>query len=260
MKLLLILGSDETFNLVSHYIKPLGFDLIRYTHVLKAMDNIDEIDPAGIILSASDFPRHWKALVHFVRINRAKDRCPIVLLTGEKFSLEDASKGLYIGVSGMVPEALWEPSQVSKLQNILGRYIPVEEKRRSPRVFVESWQRCGFLFANPLNKVLITGEVKTIARLGISFHPDHPSLLENLDLGSVIPECSLRLDADILSPECRLARTGRIIALEFVYFPPSEQGVLDAYLENVPLQEFRYQQSVTVRRAPEGSSTSPAFL
>ncbi|MDR2069314.1 MAG: PilZ domain-containing protein [Spirochaetaceae bacterium] len=242
MKLLLILGSDETFNLVSHYIKPLGFDLIRYSHVQKAMDNIDEVDPAGLIISANDFPRHWKILVQFVRVARDKGRCPIVLLTGEKFPLEEASKAFYVGVSGIVPETLRESSQVSKLQNILSRYIPVEEKRRSPRFFVEPWQRCALIFANPINKVIITGEVKTIARIGLSFHPDYPSLLENLYLGTMIPECSFRLDDAILSPECRLARNGRIIALEFINLPPDEQAVLDAYLENLPLQELRYRQ------------------
>jgi hypothetical protein len=242
MKLLVILASDETFTMISHYIKPLGFDIIRYNHVQKAMDNIDEVDPAGIILSAKDFPRHWKILAHFVRVDRNKDRCPIILLTGEKFPLEEASKAFYVGVSGIVPEILKEPSQVTKLQNILSRYIPVEEKRRSPRFFVEPWQRCALIFANPINKFIITGEVKTIARTGISFHPGHSSLLENLYQGTAIPECSLRLDDAILSPECRLARTGRIIALEFLNFPQNEQALLDAYLEYLSLQEIRYQQ------------------
>ena len=67
MKLLLVLSSDETYNHISHFVKPLGFELIRYNHILKAMDNIDEIEPAAIIISARDFPRHWKIMVQFVR-------------------------------------------------------------------------------------------------------------------------------------------------------------------------------------------------
>jgi hypothetical protein len=67
MKLLLVLGSDETGNLISSYVEPLGFNLIRYRHVIKAMDNVDEIDPTGIIISARDFPRHWKVLVQIGR-------------------------------------------------------------------------------------------------------------------------------------------------------------------------------------------------
>ncbi|MDR2631543.1 MAG: PilZ domain-containing protein, partial [Spirochaetaceae bacterium] len=204
MKLLLILGSDETFNLVSHYIRPLGFDLIRYNHVQKAMDNIEEIDPSGIVISANDFPRHWKTLVQFVRADRDREKCPVILLTNEQFPLEEASKAFYIGVNGIVPETPRELSADSKLQKLLGRYLPVDEKRRSSRFFIEPWQRCALIFANPLDKVIITGEVKTLARLGISFQPDHPSLTENLYRGIMINECSFRLDDAILSPECLL--------------------------------------------------------
>jgi hypothetical protein len=74
------------------YVKPLGFELIRYHHVLKAMDNIDETDPSGIIISARDFPRHWKTMVQFVRSERPKDACPIIILKGENFPLEETSK------------------------------------------------------------------------------------------------------------------------------------------------------------------------
>jgi hypothetical protein len=242
MKLLVILGSDETFFLVSRYVKPLGFELIRYHQVVKAMDNIDEIDPAGIILSANDFPRHWKPLVHFVRVTRAKDRCPIVLLIGEKFSMEETAKAFYIGVSGIVGEFLEEPLQASKLQNVLSRYFPVEEKRRSPRFLVEPWMRCALVLAHPVNKAIITGKVKSISRVGLFFYPDHPSLVENIYPETTLPDCSFRLDDTILSPTCRMARTGRILSMEFVSFPPGEQAVLNAYLENLPARELHYRQ------------------
>jgi len=137
MKLLLVLGSDDTHNLISLYVKPLGFELIRYGHVLKAMDNIDEIDPSAVIISARDFPRHWKIMVQFIRSERSKDVCPIILLKGENFSLEEASKASFLGVSGLVTEALENPSEVSRLQGILGRYMPVDEKRQNHRFHIE---------------------------------------------------------------------------------------------------------------------------
>ncbi|MDR1108992.1 MAG: PilZ domain-containing protein [Spirochaetaceae bacterium] len=242
MKLLLILGSDETYNVVSRYVKPLGFDLIRYQQVIKAMDNIDEVDPAGIVLSANDFPRHWKPLVHFVRTTRAKDQCPVVLLVGENFSLEEAGKAFYIGVSGIVPEFLDEPLQAAKLQNVLGRYIPLEEKRRSPRFLIEPWMRCALVLAHPVNKAIVIGKIKTLSRHGIFFSPDHPSLVENLYPETALNECSFRLDDAILSPKCRLVRSGRLISLEFVSFSPGEQRILDTYLKNLPARELQYRR------------------
>ncbi|MDR1588437.1 MAG: hypothetical protein LBS57_13370, partial [Treponema sp.] len=34
-------------------------EIIHYSQALKAMDNIEEINPDAIIISACDFPRHW---------------------------------------------------------------------------------------------------------------------------------------------------------------------------------------------------------
>jgi hypothetical protein len=234
MKLLVILGADETCQIITHYVKPLGFDIIRYNHAVKAMDNISEIDPVGVILSARDYPRHWKVLVQFIRSTKPKEVCPIVLLTGNGFSIEDTSKALYLGVSGLVPEVLKAPSEIGRLQDILSRYIPVEERRKFRRSFIEPWQRCGLLFVNPIKKVLVSGEVKTLSIGGGSFVPSHHALLEDLLLDTDLPDCSLRIGDEILSPKCRLIRTGRIIALKFISFPGGEQALLNSYLEKPP--------------------------
>jgi DNA-binding response OmpR family regulator len=239
MKLLLVLGSDDTYNLISLYVKPLGFELIRYYQVLKAMDNIDEADPTAIIISARDFPRHWKILVQFVRHERPKDVCPIIVLKGDNFSLEDSSQAFYLGVSGIVTESLDNSAEIDRLQSILGRYVPVEEKRRAHRFYAEPWHRLGFVITNPGDKILITGEVKSISVGGLSFRPDHSALMKDFTLHTELPECSLRAGNLILSPVCRLTRTGRIVSLEFVSFPEDEHEALQAYLERLPLQELK---------------------
>jgi len=238
MKLLLVLGDTETYNLLLHYVKPLGFELIRYTHALKAMDNIDEIDPQAIIISAKDFPRHWKTMVQFVRSERSKDVCPIIILKGEIFPVEEASKASYLGVSGIVTETLDNPSEVDRLQGILSRYMLVDEKRRTPRHHKESWQNIGFVFTRPADNILVTGEVKDISTGGLAFLPDNPSYLKDITLDMNLEACSLRLGEFILSPSCRLARTGRIISLEFTSFSNGEQETLNKYVENFPLQEL----------------------
>jgi hypothetical protein len=240
VKLLLALGSDDTYRLLALYVKPLGFELIRYHNVLKAMDNIDEIDPQGIIISARDFPRHWKAMVQFVRSERPKDVCPIVLLKGENFSLEQTAQAFYLGVNGVTTEALDSSGEIDRLQNILGRYIPVEEKRRSRRFHAESWNRFGFIFLSPRDGTLVTGEVKTLSGTGLSFFPDHPALMKDVTLNMELSECSLRIGEQILSPICRLARTGRIVSMEFLTFPEGERKTLESYLEALPLQELRF--------------------
>jgi len=239
MKLLLVLGSDETYDNISPYVKPLGFDLIRYNHVQKAMDNIDEIDPNAIVISARDFPRTWKTMVQFVRSERGKDNCPIIILKGDMFPVEESSKASYLGVSGIVTETMDNSTELNRLQGILGRYLPVEEKRKNRRFHTENWQRFSFVFAHPGNKKLVTGKVNTISSGGLSFIPKNPSLMEGINPEAVLSDCSLRTGDPILSPVCRVARTGEAVSLEFLLFPDDEQKTLDEYVESLPLKELK---------------------
>jgi DNA-binding response OmpR family regulator len=250
MKLLLVMGSDDTCNLVSLYVRPLGFDLIRYYNVLKAMDNIDETDPSAIIISARDFPRHWKTMVQFVRTERPKDLCPIILLKGENFPLEETTKAFYLGVSGIIAETLDNSTEIDRLQGILSRYIPVEEKRKARRYQAQKWQRLNFIFASPRDKTIITGEVKTISSGGLSFYPDHSALMKDIRLDMELTECSLRVGDKILSPVCRLARTGRIVSLEFISLGDGEQEILENFLENLPLEELKHQERKLIKDLP----------
>ena len=237
MKLLLVLSSDDTYSHISHFVKPLGFELIRYNHILKAMDNIDEIEPAAIIISARDFPRHWKIMVQFVRNERSKELCPIILLKGKNFSQEETHKASFLGVSGIVAEAMENSSETDRLQGILSRYLPVAEKRRSKRFNAEPWQRMGFVFIHPQDRVLVTGELRTISSGGLSLLPDNPSLVKDMFLDMELAECSLRSGDFILTPVCRVARTGRTISLQFLSFPEGEPEILKVYLESLPLME-----------------------
>ncbi|MDR3247615.1 MAG: PilZ domain-containing protein [Treponema sp.] len=241
MKLLLVVGSDDTYELISLYIRPLGFEMIRYRHIIKAMDNMDEVDPAGVIISANDFPRHWKAMVQFIRAERAKEICPIIILTGKNFPLESTTQAFYIGVSGIVDETL-STSDLDRLQTIISRYIPVDERRRSHRFYTTEWNRFGLLISNPKDKTIIPGEIKNISSSGLSFSPAYSALMKDINVHAVLDQCSLRAGDLILSPTCRLARTGRIVSLEFVSFPGDEQNILEKFLEELPIIELRNKQ------------------
>jgi len=240
MKLLLVLGSDDNFDIVSSSIPPLGFEIIRYRYVLKAMDNIEEVNPAAIVISARDFPRHWKILVQFVRSERSREACPIILLKGGTFSTEETSKAFFLGVNGVLDDALETPAKLDRLQNILGRYVPVNEKRKHHRYLVEPWHRVGFLIANSSDRDIVSGVVQNISAGGLSFLPANLRSLESDAVDTEFRECSLRVGDSILSPVCRLVRTGKIVSMEFMSFPKGEQRVLEQYLEEFPLLSYSY--------------------
>ena len=231
MKLLLVLGSDDNYAAISRQIKSLGFEPVRYRHVVKAMDNIDEINPGAIIVSARDFPRHWKILVQFVRAGLTKEKCPIILLKGPSFSAEENSKASFLGISCLVNDTLDNPAEVEDMANVLGRHIKVNERRLNRRFTVEPWHRFGFMFARPRDKFIIPCELLTVSTGGISFKPAGVDLLKDMSPGTEIAECSLRLGSDIFSPVCRVVRSDKTVSMEFVSFPDNGKQILQQYLE-----------------------------
>ncbi|GHV29322.1 hypothetical protein AGMMS4952_14890 [Spirochaetia bacterium] len=239
MKILLIIGSDELLSLVSENIEPLGFEVIRYQHVLKAMDSIDEIDPDAIIVNARDFPRHWKTLVQFVRSNYSKAECPVIILTGPTFSVDNASKAFYLGVNGIVSCDLSRPSELDHLQQILHRYLLLKEKRRTTRIHIEGSRDVGICAVNPVTKSLILGEVQTLSTTGLSFIPGDTAPLYHLKENIELAECSIRIGKDFITPICRVVRAGVDMSLEFIFLPEMDRIRLDNYLEARPLQEHR---------------------
>jgi hypothetical protein len=85
------------------------------------MDNIDEIDPCAVIISARDFPRHWKIFTQFVRTERLETECPIIMLTGDTFNVEEAAKAKHLRVNFTLAETLDNDAEVKTLQEILSR-------------------------------------------------------------------------------------------------------------------------------------------
>jgi hypothetical protein len=241
MKLLLVLGSDDNYDAVSRSIAQMGFEAVRYRHVLKAMDNIDEIDPAAIIISARDFPRHWKILVQFVRNERSKDSCPIIILKGASFNTEETSKAFFLGVNGIISDTLENQDDIKRLHDILCRFVPAYEYQKqtsqSRLFFVEPWHRIGLLIANFSGKSILIADVKTISADGLSFSPASPLPGKAVTLNKKLPKCSLRAGDAILSPVCRISGVDKNISLEFVSFPGDERRIYDQYLEEFYLQE-----------------------
>ncbi|MCL2609548.1 MAG: PilZ domain-containing protein [Treponema sp.] len=240
MKLLLVLGCDDNFKAISDSMQPLGFEIVRYRHVLKAMDNIDEVAPSAVIVSARDFPGHWKILVQFIRSERSKESCPVIVLKGPGFGTEETSKAFFLGVNGVLEDSLDAPEKLDRLQNIMGRYVPVNEKRRGIRYSIEPWHRIGFLISDFPGRQLVSGLVRNISGGGLSFFPINSDAPDKESLQAEFSECSLRVGDAILSPVCRLVRTGTIVSMEFVRFPRGEQHILDQYIDEFPLLEYGY--------------------
>ena len=92
MKALLISDNKEIIENVKPVLVKKGFDIISYRWIIKALDNIEEISPDLIVLSPSEFPRHWKTLASFVKSGIGGRNVKIYLYQNEKMTQEEKKK------------------------------------------------------------------------------------------------------------------------------------------------------------------------
>jgi hypothetical protein len=221
MKALLVAETDYPVRKITGYVTPLGFDVIRYRSAVKALDNIEEIMPDAVFISASDFPRHWKTLSQFIRADTGKDKTLIILLTNERFTADDADKAATIGVQAIIGEDLERESDERRLADLLARYRDIRQQGTTSATPSNtlSTVECAsavFLFTNPLNDAIITGTVESLSTTSIAFRPDAPAMVAELAVSDILEMCSLKLGDKILSPKCRIQKTGYVLGLEMV--------------------------------------------
>ena len=239
MKALIVIDSDPAYNLVSFYLRPLGFDFVRYRLPLKAMDNVDEVDPDAVLISAEDFPRHWKTLVQFIRTERDKKRTAIVILKGSTFSYEDAAKASFLGVNGIASENLDDPEEIDRVQSILARYKSVKNGRSARRFRPGDWERLEFILSSPDSGAIVTGRIVSISNTGLAFESDSAADLARFPAGTEFPDCSLRVDDAILSASCSLVRTEPDVAFTFTGMDAADKEILERYLIERPLRKLK---------------------
>lgn len=238
MKALLIVEDDAIADIVKFYIHPLGLDIIRYRDPIKALDNLDEIAPDAVIMSARDFPRHWKTIVVDVRASRPKSACAIVLLKGAYFPFEEAAKAAYLEVNGVIKEDLADKAELGRFQAILKRYIRLEDARASDRYVPCGWDNLGFAMSHPFTFMPIPGKIEVLSTSGLSFVPDSPALVADIEPGTVIEDASLRIGDRILTLPCRLQRNSGTLALSFECDDDTRQIIAD-YLAAGPEREMQ---------------------
>jgi hypothetical protein len=239
MKALLVVENDRIADIARFYLRPLGFEAIRYRNPVKALDNLEEIEPDAVVMSAKDFPRHWKIIVQSIRAKRGKDECVVVLLKGSVFPFEEAAKAAHLGVNGVVRDDLDDRHEQAHFQRLLKRYITVEDYRVTERIAPSPWDRLDFMFAHPRSLTPIAGKLENISPRGISFAPESPSLVSDLNVGDEIEDCSLRVGARIITLSCKVARADRLLGLSILRLDEADRHYLELYLTSCPEREMK---------------------
>lgn len=100
MKALIISEDENVYTSLNQTLVAAGYDTIIYKWLLKALDNIEEIRPDCIVVSSSEYPRHWKTLVQFVKSGIGGEDVKIYLYEPNPISEEDREKAQILGITG----------------------------------------------------------------------------------------------------------------------------------------------------------------
>lgn len=102
MKALIISDKQEIIDFSGKFLTENGYDIIVYRWLLKAIDNIEEIQPDLIILSAAEYPRHWKTLASFVKSGIGGNNVQIYLYDPDSLSDEEKNKAVELGIKDYI--------------------------------------------------------------------------------------------------------------------------------------------------------------
>ena len=178
MKALIISEDENVYSVLNSVLQKAGYDTIIYKWLLKALDNIEEIRPDCIVVSSSEYPRHWKTLVQFVKSGIGGDEVEVYLYEPNPMSSEDEEKARILGITdyftslepsvleGIFASVKTEAPVVEAVSQAVAEQ-PVEEKEEIPTVEniiadepeKEEEKNAGhYMFTHPYSGKYVTGK------------------------------------------------------------------------------------------------------
>jgi hypothetical protein len=220
MRILIVAESDETVGALQNLFRTEpGYETFGYSLLLKALDNIEEINPDMVLISAADFPRHWKLFVRYLCSPLFQSLPMILLLTDRKFDQDERAKAKALGVNKVIneEELRWYDSIASLLridQDEFPEGIPelnspepaasepvcqtpepagFESKslEAAPERRPALAERVQCVFLDPATGDLVTGEVTGCGKNTFTFKPHAPNHFET---GDIIDSGTLKID------------------------------------------------------------------
>ena len=193
MKALIVSDAlQESLNIQST-LEQLGYDTICYRWLLKALDNVEEIQPHVVVINAVDYPRHWKIMVQHMKCS-LKKQPRIILLTPPNFDEEEAEKADLLEICGCI---------TGVGQKHMERLVQLLEERGS-YVSASSPSEAKILFIHPYEGTLYSGQI--IAREDEKYNLIADTPVE-LKTGDVISDGSIKSSEGIKSIQGEVVET-----------------------------------------------------
>ena len=199
MKALIVSDALQESLSIQSAMEGMGYDTICYRWLLKALDNLEEIQPHVIVINAVDYPRHWKVLVQHCKCN-LKSQPKVILLTPVDFEDEEAEKAHHLGVCGCIAGAQQE--HLDRLQQLLeGRDDRRAAEQEASRTAATE---AAILFVHPDEGTLYSGHLIQQRDNLYSMAPDRPVALK---AGDIISDGSIKSAEGIRSVQAQVLET-----------------------------------------------------
>ncbi|MCK9169188.1 MAG: hypothetical protein M0P01_02095 [Treponema sp.] len=214
MKAIIISDDDDVIKKVNNTLIAHNFDTIIYRWLLKALDNVEEIRPDVVVISTSDYPRHWKTFSQFVKCGISGNIPQIILYTPDFFPVTEVEKAAALRIKGTFSSL--DKSGLEKFVSILksktSNLIPETEENT---IIIEQSENkiYNLIFTHPKTEAFITGIVLTYKNDQIEFKPDIMPLVQGLTAGDHIQEVSFRNNNKYSYCTADIVSTGEIIVL-----------------------------------------------
>ncbi|QTQ13990.1 hypothetical protein HRQ91_05710 [Treponema parvum] len=232
MKALIIADDPIAVERFSAVFKTAGYDAIVYRWLVKAIDNIEEISPHIILVSAVEYPRHWKTVTQYAKSGISATVPQVILYTGKNFSEEEQEKASRLGVRGFFSS--YDVDGLDKLREILKKENDIYEgSLSSPAVpsaidaakssatgggadIAETFDssKTNFIFTDPATKAFVTGKVISFDGEIMSFQPDNHD--RKFDKDQKISDATLKFNNQISSVSAFILENDKILKLKLM--------------------------------------------
>lgn len=232
MIVLVVAREERLKEIVTAQFMSRGASVVHYRNPIKAMDNLEEIRPDIVFFYTQDFPRHWKPFMRFYRSLEHMEHGIAVLLTGDLFTEDEAAKAQLLEVNGLVPYPQEEQLVQSSLEEIVQRYLPLDDQRRSRRYTPREYDSLAFMFPHPDSYTILTGTILDITVESIRFFPDALDKTAGIPENTLLTNCSLQVDDQILTFSARLLRNNKSMIFSMEGLTPEDEESLTRYFSS----------------------------
>ena len=201
---MVVSDDDEARYTLVEQLQNNGYECIIYLEPLKAMDNLEEVEPDIVLFNVRDYPRHWKPFLHYLRQWRDTTETLFILMSDRALNYEESKKATDLQVNGIIDWNAPQRQTLGQLQQIVVQKRLIHAQRSEERLKPFADDQLAFLFTHPRKLYLVTGEVVNISSKGVCMRPHDTSSAQDLNLGDRLSVCSLRMERRLCSLQCDL--------------------------------------------------------